>query len=65
MDAFKFILLLKFLIRLFSFIGHADFNYDYEGNPIYCYFGMKAPLGTWTSDDNFERRFLAVATIRY
>ena len=48
---------MNLILILYIFLGHALFTYDYEGDSIYCYFDLKAPLVASTSDDNPGRRF--------
>ena len=44
------------------FTGH--FTYDYEGEPVYCYCGVKAPLVTSTSNENPGRRFFGCSNYK-
>ena len=53
------------LFQYFFFTRNTIFTYDYEGDPIYYYCEVKAPLVTSTSDKNPGRRSLATTTIRY
>ena len=44
------------------FTGH--FTYDYEGEPVYCYCGVKAPLVTSISNENPGRRFFGCSNYK-
>ena len=48
---------LKTISVFFYFTRNTIFTYDYEGDPVHCYYKVKAPLVTSTSDNNPGRRF--------
>ena len=54
----------EFYTDYINFVGHASFPYDYEGDSICCYCGLKALLVISTSDDNLDKRFFGCSNYK-